>query len=132
MSTLALHRDDAYLQSCSAVVTRVFDEGVELDRTVFYPLGGGQAGDIGVLELADGRQLPVLDTRKCKGEGATPDDSLHLMAPDSDWRLLLAPGTTVTARIDWTTRPRIYCVRSCANWSMVARSRATTRAWTLR
>jgi len=33
VSTLALHRDDAYLQSCTAVVTRVLDEGVELDRT---------------------------------------------------------------------------------------------------
>ena len=106
MSTLALHRDDAYLQSCTAVVTRVLDEGVELDRTVFYPLGGGQAGDVGVLELADGTQIPVIDTRKSKGEGATPDDSLHVLAPDRDWRALLMPGAAVTARIDWPRRYR--------------------------
>jgi len=84
VSTLALHRDDAYLQSCTAVVDTGLDEGVELDRTVFYPLGGGQAGDVGVLELADGTQIPVIDTRKSKGEGATPDDSLHVLAPDRD------------------------------------------------
>nr|MCU0924031.1 alanyl-tRNA editing protein [Burkholderiaceae bacterium] len=45
--TEALHRADAYLRSCSARVTQVGDDGVELDRTVFYPLGGGQAGDRG-------------------------------------------------------------------------------------
>jgi len=39
---------------------------VELDRTVFYPLGGGQAGDAGTLRLPDGSVVAVLDTRKSR------------------------------------------------------------------
>jgi misacylated tRNA(Ala) deacylase len=104
--TEALHRADAYLRSCSARVTQVGDEGVELDRTVFYPLGGGQAGDCGALVLADGTRIPVLDARKSKRDGATPDDTMHVMDPSSEWRELLRPGTEVMAEIDWERRFR--------------------------
>jgi len=104
--TQALHRADAYLRSCSAQVTRVFDDGVELDRTVFYPLGGGQAGDCGVLVLADGTRLPVIDARKSKRDGATPDDTLHVLDPASGWRARLAVGMPVAAEIDWERRYR--------------------------
>jgi len=104
--TEALHRADAYLRSCSARVTQVGDDGVELDRTVFYPLGGGQAGDCGALVLADGSRIPVLDARKSRRDGATPDDTLHVVDPTSAWRERLLPGTEVTAEIDWARRFR--------------------------
>ena len=51
----------------------VHENAVELDRTVFYPLGGGQAGDTGRLGT-----WRVLDTRK----GATGDSVLHLLEPE--------------------------------------------------
>jgi misacylated tRNA(Ala) deacylase len=76
VTTQALFREDAYLRECDAVVTRVGDDGVELDRTVFYPLGGGQASDTGFITTAAGGRLRVIDTRKVKREGATPDDAL--------------------------------------------------------
>jgi Ser-tRNA(Ala) deacylase AlaX len=104
--TEALFRSDAYLRSCGAVVTRVMEEGVELDRTVFYPLGGGQAGDSGWLVTADGTRLRVADARKSKREDATPDDTLHLLDPAGDWRARLQPGTAVHAEIDWDRRLR--------------------------
>jgi len=104
--TTALHREDAYRRTCDAVVTRVFEDGVLLDRTVFYPVGGGQAGDTGVLALADGTRLPVVDARKSKHEGATPDDTLHGLDPASGWRERLLVGTPVTAIIDWQRRHR--------------------------
>jgi misacylated tRNA(Ala) deacylase len=74
---------------------------------VFYPLGGGQAGDAGVLSLADGTRIAIADTRKAKFEGATPDDAVHVPAPGQEALLArLAAGMRVTAQIDWTRRYR--------------------------
>ena len=55
-----LFREDAYLKSCQATVTAVGDAGIVLDRTVFYPMGGGQPGDTGLLTRADGTIVPVV------------------------------------------------------------------------
>ena len=106
MGTVAIHRQDAYARRCEAVVTCVTDDGIELDRTVFYPLGGGQAGDVGTLLLADGTRLPVIDARKSRRDDATPDDTLHVLDPESEWPSRLAVGTAVTAEIDWDRRYR--------------------------
>jgi misacylated tRNA(Ala) deacylase len=106
MATRALFREGAYLRGCRASVSHVTDDGVELDQTVFYPLGGGQAGDRGVLITADGTRLTVVDARKAKREDATPDDTLHVLDPASDWRGRLQPGTPVQAEIDWDRRYR--------------------------
>ncbi|MDP2367334.1 alanyl-tRNA editing protein [Rhodoferax sp.] len=115
--TQDLFRADAYLTECTATVSAITAQGIVLDRTVFYPLGGGQAGDTGVLMLADGRELPIVDTRKGKTEeGEFNDDICHLPAPDLLSALLnveqgpdfqLAVGDTVTARIDWARRLRL-------------------------
>lgn len=105
MSTTALHREDAYRQQCDAVVTHIGDAGIELDQTVFYPLGGGQAGDHGVLRLPDGTEIVIGDTRKSKRDGATPDDSVHVPAgplPDG-----VQVGTRLLAQIDWPHRLRL-------------------------
>ncbi len=93
--TEALFRDDANLLSCEAVITAVSEAGIALDRSVFYPQGGGQAGDAGLLRRADGAELVIVDTRK----GAEPDSSLHLPAPGADlsgWQV----GQRVEALID--------------------------------
>jgi misacylated tRNA(Ala) deacylase len=98
-----LFRDDATLFACDAVVTAVDERGVQLDRTVFYPLGGGQAGDRGVLRLADGRELAIADTRK----GAAPGEIVHLPALGQDALLAdLSPGAAVHAVIDTGRRCR--------------------------
>ena len=94
--TEELFREDAALLECEATVLAVDEAGIVLDRTVFYPLGGGQAGDAGGLELPDGRRFAVVDTRKHKGR---PGAIAHVMAPGFD-AASLAPGTRVTARID--------------------------------
>jgi misacylated tRNA(Ala) deacylase len=104
-----LFRSDAYLRECEAQVLRVDADGIVLDRTVFYPLGGGQAGDSGVLLFADGRELAIGDTRKAKdAEGRATDDILHLPAAGQDAILAaLQPGDRLSARIDWERRHRL-------------------------
>jgi len=97
--TEELFRDDAALLQCRARVLAADAQGVHLDRTVFYPQGGGQAGDAGVLQLDDGRVLQVVDTRK----GDAPGEILHLLAEGTDLAGL-APGCELTACIDETRR----------------------------
>ncbi|MEK8053230.1 alanyl-tRNA editing protein [Ideonella sp. DXS22W] len=99
MTTEELFREDATLAHCEALITAVSEAGVALDRTVFYPQGGGQAGDAGTLTGADGRVLVIADTRK----GAEPGQVLHVPAPGSDlsaWQ----PGQRVQAAIDMDRR----------------------------
>lgn len=100
---VALFHEDASLLECSATVTAVDALGVQLDRTVFYPQGGGQAGDAGELWLADGTPLTVVDTRK----GESPGEILHVPGPEQAQVLArLRPGDRVVARIDAARRQR--------------------------
>jgi len=88
-----LFREDATLAECEARLIAVDERGIVLDRTVFYPTGGGQAGDAGVLRLADGREIAIADTRKDRDTG----ELLHVPAPG---QALPDTGVQLTARID--------------------------------
>ena len=92
-------RDDAYARACRARVLAVTPAGIELDRPVFYPTGGGQPGDTGSLLRPDGSRVRIAGT--VKGEGA--DAVLHLPAPGE---ALPAPGEEVEAALDWERRYR--------------------------
>jgi misacylated tRNA(Ala) deacylase len=107
--TQELFRQDAYLRETPATIAALGEQGIVLDRTVFYPLGGGQAGDSGVLVLADGRLLQVADTRKCKdAEGRPTAQVAHVPAPgQEDLLASLQVGTPVVARIDWDRRHKL-------------------------
>jgi len=94
-----LFREDASLTDCEATVLGCTEQGVVLDRTVFYPMGGGQAGDTGVLVLPDGRAIAIADTRK----GGQPGEIAHVLAQPADADAL-KPGQRVTARIDTARR----------------------------
>ncbi len=107
--TQDLFRHDAYLRECPATITSISEAGIVLDRSVFYPLGGGQAGDSGSLLLADGSSLAIADTRKGKdAEGKPTSDIVHVPAPGQESLLAqLKAGDAVTARIDWERRHRL-------------------------
>ncbi len=90
--TEELAATDAYLREATARVTDVREEGIVLDRTVFYPRGGGQPGDTGTLHW-DGGTAAVTDTYKRGGV------LFHVTEDESP-----AVGTEVTARIDWERR----------------------------
>ncbi len=99
-------QDDAYAKSCAATVVSAEPGAIRLDRSVFYPTGGGQPGDIGVLRLADGRQVEIVDTVK----GSLPGDIIHVPADDAP---LPAPGDAVTAELDWQRRHRLMRMHTC-------------------
>jgi misacylated tRNA(Ala) deacylase len=97
MATELLFYQDAYLKTCEAQVVRADEAGIVLDRTIFYPTGGGQPGDTGTLRAGDGREARIADTRK----GAQPGEVVHVPAPGS---ATLRAGDRVVAAIDWDRR----------------------------
>jgi misacylated tRNA(Ala) deacylase len=99
-------RDDSYALSCAARFVAVETRGIRLDRTVFYPTGGGQPGDTGVLRLSSGATIAITDT--IKGDGV--DEVIHVPALGS---ALLEPGAEVTAEIDWERRHRLMRMHTC-------------------
>ncbi|TQV79341.1 alanyl-tRNA editing protein [Denitrobaculum tricleocarpae] len=101
-----LFRDDAYLKDCEATVVSIGEEGLRLDRTVFYPMGGGQPGDTGALTMESGEKIRVLDTRK----GENHEDVVHVLDPEATPP---AVGSRVTAEIDWDRRYRLMRMHSC-------------------
>lgn len=93
--TELLFMDDSYLQQFEATVTAVREGAVALDRTAFYPGGGGQPHDTGVL-IWDGVERAVI---KIKKQG---DEVWHWLEGD-----LPAVGTVVTGRLDWKRRYKL-------------------------
>jgi misacylated tRNA(Ala) deacylase len=104
--TELLFRDDGYLRRCTARVVGVDERGIRLDRTVFYPTGGGQPGDTGELRTGSGETVAVVDTVK----GGAPDEVIHVPAAGAP---ALAPGTEVAAEIDWARRHRLMRMHTC-------------------
>lgn len=91
-----LYSADAYLATCDATVVDLRDDGVVLDRTVFYARGGGQPGDSGLLRWRD-RSVAVIDTIKDRDTR----EILHVVDADRDRPSV---GQEVTCQIDWPRR----------------------------
>src|SRR5205823_10907821 len=104
--TELIFRDDAYARSCAARLVAADERGIRLDRTVFYPTGGGQPGDTGVLRLASGETIAIIDT--VKGDAA--DEVIHVPAAGTP---LPPPGTELSAELDWQRRYRLMRMHSC-------------------
>jgi len=104
--TEKLYQEDPYLKECTATVTGVADDGVILDRSVFYCQGGGQPGDTGVLILSDGNIKRVVNTIVQRETGA----QLHVLDEEETLPEL---GMEVTARIDWDRRYGFMRMHSC-------------------
>lgn len=106
MATSELFRDDAYMRSCSARVLHADMRGIVLDQTVFYPTGGGQPGDQGVIRLATGAVLPVANTVY----GDERSEIVHVLAEEA---ALPAAGENVDIEIDWARRHRLMRMHTC-------------------
>jgi misacylated tRNA(Ala) deacylase len=103
--TEPIYRDDAYLRDCTATVIAINDRGgIVLDRSVFYPTGGGQPGDKGVLQWEGGETSIVMAVK-----GEAPDEVVHVPAEGAP---LPPVGAQATARLDWDTRYRYMRVHT--------------------
>ncbi len=98
--TEKLYWKDAYMKDFTACVTSKTEQAVILDRTVFFPEGGGQVADTGMLN-----NLKVFDVRKLD------EDITHFVNEISSF----AVGDEVTGRIDWDRRYRIMRLHTAAH-----------------
>ena len=105
--TEELFRQDAYLKECDAKVLEITPNGIVLDRTVFYPEGGGQPGDRGVIKTADGHEVIIEDTQKLDYGGVEHRCCIDQLAEH------FAIGTAVIAQIDWPFRYRHMRTHTC-------------------
>ena len=110
MATETLFRSDPYARACEAQIVAVNARGgIIVDRTVFYPTGGGQPGDSGTLTLSDDREITIATTVK-GGPGDGAEAIVHVPAEGS-----AAPtvGERVTLELDWDRRHRHMRVHTC-------------------
>ncbi|MEZ4592656.1 MAG: alanyl-tRNA editing protein [Chloroflexota bacterium] len=93
--TELLYTTDAYVQNFAAVVTAVTEEGIILDKTAFYPGGGGQPNDEGTLTAGD-QTWNVTKVKKVGGE------VVHFVEGEKP-----GVGTAVTGQLDWERRYKL-------------------------
>lgn len=107
--TEALFRDDAYQKMAEAEVVAINDRGgILLDRTIFYATSGGQPGDTGMLERADGGRIAIAATIT----GETKEEIIHVPAPE---QALPAVGEKLKLLIDWERRHLLMRMHSACH-----------------
>jgi misacylated tRNA(Ala) deacylase len=122
MAVEALYRDDFYLSTAEAVVTVIHEDGgIELDRTCFYATSGGQPGDTGFLERADGTKIALGQTK----HGATKDIIIHVPLESEPQPLV---GEALTLHIDWARRYKLMRMHTACHLLSVVCSYPITGA----
>lgn len=101
MPTLPLFRDDFYLATAEGVVTAIRENGgIELDQTCFYATSGGQPGDSGFLERADGTRIEL-------GATVHGEDKSIIVHMPRDGQPLPSLGEKLTLHVDWARRYKL-------------------------
>ena len=112
--TEAAYADDAYLSTLEARLLRLEGErGLVFDRTNFYASSGGQPGDTGFIETADGRQIAIADTRY--GEDRA---TIAMIAAEGE--ALPVPGETLVLHLDWARRYKLMRMHTACHLLTVA------------
>ncbi|WP_182421953.1 alanyl-tRNA editing protein [Aureimonas sp. ME7] len=113
MPTEAAYLEDAYLSTLEARVVALNGErGLVVDRSNFYPAGGGQPGDVGFVERADGSRIEILDTRYNEDRSA-----IVLHASDG---VLPEIGETIVLHVNWPRRYRLMRMHTALHLLTVA------------
>jgi Ser-tRNA(Ala) deacylase AlaX len=104
MMTKALYMEDAYLQTFAGRVIAVEGKQVELDQTTFYPKGGGQPSDEGIIETIKGEQYKVSVCTKKEGR------ILHEVDREG-----ILVGDGVKGTINWERRYKLMRMHTAAH-----------------
>jgi misacylated tRNA(Ala) deacylase len=103
MTTILQFRDEWHAQRIEARVLAISERGaIIVDRTIFYPTGGGQPGDAGTLIRADGTVVPISTT-----VWDNPEKTIVAHVPAEGTSLpssLPSPGETIEFVLDWPLR----------------------------
>ena len=95
--TIELFRENSYLKECEATIVNINDRGgIILDKTVFYPTGGGQPGDSGILETSRG-SIQIATTVKDKETG----EIIHV---PGEAQPVPSINDNIKAKLDWERR----------------------------
>ena len=122
MNTQLLYRDDFYLAETDAAVTVVHEDGgIEFDRTCFYAASGGQPGDTGFIQRADGTRIELGPAR----HGATKETVIHVPL---EGQAALAVGEQVRLSIDWARRLKLMRMHTACHLLSVVCSYPVTGA----
>lgn len=109
LTTEALFRDDAYLKTADAEVVAINDRGgILLDRTIFYATSGGQPGDTGLFERADGSRIAIAATVT----GETKDEIIHVPTAEQP---LPVVGEKLRLAVDWERRHLLMRMHSACH-----------------
>ena len=101
-TTRQIFAEDAYASTCDAKVLAINElGGIILDQTVFYATSGGQPGDTGFLERADGSKIEIATTVYEKGGKTT---IVHVPQADQPVPDI---GEKLVAHIDWERRHKL-------------------------
>ncbi len=120
--TLELFRDNGYQRDCEAVVTSVQGQAIATDQTIFYPTGGGQPGDTGIIKWSgkwSDHSADVIDTVKDSESG----DILHILGDDASLPVI---GSKIQLKIDWDRRHRLMRMHSLLHMLCAAISAPVT------
>tara|TARA_B100000900_G_C20385705_1_gene636430 strand:- start:3 stop:725 length:723 start_codon:yes stop_codon:yes gene_type:complete len=91
-----LFSGDSYLKTIDAKITKIENNAVITNRTIFYAESGGQPGDQGEIKLND-QTLKIIDTKK----GSLPNEILHIVDGEFDQSIV---GKDAELSIDWEKR----------------------------
>ena len=101
-TTRQIFAEDAYASTCDAEVLAINElGGIILDQTVFYATSGGQPGDSGFLERADGSRIEIATTVYEKGGKST---IVHVPQAEQP---VPKVGEKLVAHIDWERRHKL-------------------------
>ena len=126
--TQKIYYQDPFLTKCKAKIVEIRDNAIILDKTIAFPEGGGQEGDIGVFVLEDGSKIEFIDTQKSLGRSIYLDnfpiiqvdtDVLHYLKNREDIDKLKV-GMEIEVKIDVQRRAILSAYHTATHLMLMA------------